>query len=51
MRVLAADPTWIRVERDAFGTIEQLGELAVIRARGGTTAHPESTAETVIRSV
>jgi len=35
MRVLAADSTWIGVEWDTFGTVEQLGELAVIRTEEG----------------
>lgn len=33
--LLAADSTWIRVDRDTFGTIAQLGELTVLRTEEG----------------
>ncbi|MGJ1417967.1 hypothetical protein [Sphingobacterium multivorum] len=33
--LLAADSTWIRVEQDTFGTLLQLGELAVTRTGEG----------------
>lgn len=33
--LLAADSTWIRVEQDTFGTLLQLGELAVSRTLEG----------------
>ncbi|MDR2275762.1 MAG: FecR family protein [Sphingobacterium sp.] len=33
--LLVADSTWIRVDQDTFGTIVQLGELAVTRTREG----------------
>jgi len=52
--LLAADSTWIRVEQDTFGTLGQLGELAVSRTLEGLLRiqrKPMAGGETTLKSL